>query len=146
MAGFRFRLERLLALRRMREGVARDAAYAAAARAARSQAERNQAAGALLTASDSLARPAGPVHAARLTQACRYVGRLRHAAVLAEARARKAAAERRQLSAAAVKAWRARKVLEHLRTRQHAAWTRAGLAAAQRELDDLSAAAHRRGA
>jgi len=146
MARFRFRLERLLALRRAHEDLARLAASSAAAGAEMRRAGRDQALEVLCRAGTALASHPAAVDAARLALESLYLARTRRQAVVAQGLLVEAERIHHEKIAAAVAAWRSRETLNHLKSRQEAAWSGLQASAEQRELDDISAASRWRSA
>ena len=143
---FRFRLERLLELRRAKEAVARRA-FAEASRAAREEAARLAAIGAEEEALKGMSRNArtGALDLTALRLAEGYLGALERRARAARERLAelsRAEAEKRRALAEAV---RGVKALERFRARKLAEWSRAADREEVRVLDE-AAAARREGA
>ncbi len=140
MPRFRFGLDRLLAVRRMEEDVARAAVAEATAAVVRG-ADRLQDAGERVRLAQKRLRetPGQPVEARELRQSALYMRRMGKERIAAEASLAEAREARSEKASAARAAWQSREVLDKLRAHRLETFRRDEEKAAQAAVDDLTA-------
>ncbi len=140
MARFRYSLERLLALRRTEEDVARAAVAEATAVVLQRTAGLEDAARRVGQAQGALRNlPGTLLPAEELDWAALYLKRTGRARAEAEAALEGARQARLEKAAVARAAWQAREMLDNLRMRRFAAFQKEEEKAAQGAVDDLTA-------